>query len=111
MRANQPGADGVTLEFSGGRDTVTALAGAGNDTTKAQRILDALQAEFEVVTPRRNLPDDDPDKTVDPAAVHGEAMFWRGTDVVAREMIVDKVFLDGGLWHARIRNPNQGLPK
>jgi len=47
----------------------------------------------------RDLPDDEPTKTVDPAPVYGERMFWQGNganrELVSRATIVESVVWDG----------------
>ena len=66
-----------------------------NPAVIADKIKAVLQADLEVVQKVRDLPDDDPDKTTDPVATHGEAMFWRGTggnkDLVGRQAVIDSV--------------------
>ncbi len=47
----------------------------------------------------RDLPDDEPTKTVDPAPEFGERFFWEGRggnrNLVSRSTIVEDVFWDG----------------
>ena len=55
---------------------------------KQQVIQSTFQNFFDVRIPRVDLPDDEPDKTVDP---NTKRAFWDGTDIVYRTKKVTKV--------------------
>ena len=71
-----------------------------SDKTKVALVLKStLQAELETVHVVRDLPDEEPYKSVDPAPEWGEKFFWRGhgrnKELVARDTIVEDVTWDG----------------
>ncbi len=64
------------------------------DKTKTALVLkELLQEDLTVRIRLRDLPDDEPTKTVDPAPQFGERMFWEGRggnrDLVSRATIVE----------------------
>jgi len=85
--------DRVVLNVGGTVFTVLfSSLPAGSRATKGNALKLALQAFLDVRTPRASLPDDDPDKLVDPARA---GLFWQGTDLVARPVLVVNVIWDG----------------
>ncbi len=70
-----------------------------NNTKNALALKLALQEDLETRVALRDLPSDEPTKTVDPAAEFGELMFWEGNGinrvVVSRSTIVESVVWDG----------------
>ncbi len=58
-----------------------------------------LQKDLTTRTKLRDLPDDEPTKTVDPAPQFGERMFWEGhgakKELVTRSTIVEDCVWDG----------------
>lgn len=69
---------------------------------KASKIKTALQDLIDLRIPIASLPDDDPDKTTDPA---NDAMFWDGTDLVSRNCIVVSITWDGSNIISTLRVP------
>ncbi len=70
------------------------------DKTKTALVLKTLlQEDLTTRTRLRDLPDDEPTKTVDPVTEFGERMFWEGngrnTVVVSRSTIVEDCVWDG----------------
>jgi hypothetical protein len=70
------------------------------DKTKTALVLKTLlQEDLTTRTKLKDLPDDEPTKTVDPAPQFGERMFWEGNGakrvVVSRSTIVDDCVWDG----------------
>lgn len=70
------------------------------DKAKVALVLKELvQAELETVMRLRDLPDDEPTKTTDPAPQFGERFFWRGRgankELVSRDTIVEACVWDG----------------
>ena len=70
------------------------------DKTKVAITLKALVQEDLTTRIRlRDLPDDEPTKTVDPAPEYGERMFWEGRganrELVSRATIVESCVWDG----------------
>ena len=70
------------------------------DKTKVALVLKALlQEDLTTRTRLRDLPDDEPTKTVDPAPEFGERMFWEGRganrELVSRSTIVESCVWDG----------------
>ena len=70
------------------------------DKTKTALVLKTLLQEDLTTRIRlRDMPDDEPTKTVDPALEFGERMFWEGRggnrDLVGRSTIVESVVWDG----------------
>ena len=64
------------------------------DKTKTALVLkELLQEDLTTRIRLRDLPDDEPTKTVDPVATHGERMFWEGRganrELVSRATIVE----------------------
>ncbi len=79
------------------------------DKTKTALVLKELvQADLETAMRVRDLPDDEPTKTTDPAPEFGEAFFWRGNGinrvVVARDTIVEACVWDGERFVFTLRN-------
>lgn len=73
------------------------------DKTKTALVLKTLlQEDLTTRTKLRDLPDDEPTKTVDPAPQFGERMFWQGNGanrvVVSRSTIVDDCVWDGTVY-------------
>jgi hypothetical protein len=50
-----------------------------------------LQDQLDVRTRRTRLPQNDPDRSIDPALPH---LFWDGQDLVGREVTVERVVYD-----------------
>lgn len=78
------------------------------DKTKTALVLkDVLQADLDTTTRLRDLPDDEPTKTTDPAPEFGEQFFWRDHGinqvVVARDTIVEDCFWDGTVFVFALR--------
>ena len=70
------------------------------DKTKTAAVLKALlQEDLTIRVKLKDLPDDEPTKTVDPAPQFGERMFWEGhgrnKELVSRSTIVEDVTWDG----------------
>ncbi|KKM98374.1 hypothetical protein LCGC14_1158670 [marine sediment metagenome] len=70
------------------------------DKTKTAVVLKTLlQEDLTTRTKLKDLPDDEPTKTVDPALQFGERMFWEGHGankvVVSRSTIVESCVWDG----------------
>ncbi len=70
------------------------------DKTKVALVLKELIEEDLTFRQRvRDLPDDEPTKTVDPASEFGERMFWEGhgrnKELVSRSTIVESCVWDG----------------
>lgn len=81
-----------------GYDLLTDPRFQDADKAKVATVLKAAVQEDLTVRQRvRDLPDDDPDKTTDPAL--GERMFWEGRginrELVSRSTIVEDVTWDG----------------
>lgn len=64
----------------------------GNREAKAAALKVALQDWFDFRQPVVDLPDDDPDKTADPARPD---LFWDGGDLVGRGVVVMDVTITG----------------
>ncbi len=78
------------------------------DKTKLALTLKALVQEDLTTRIRlRDLPDDEPTKTVDPAPEFGERMFWEGRgakrELVSRSTIVERFEWDGQGWDHELR--------
>ncbi len=71
----------------------------GDKTKLALTLKTLLQEDLTTRTRLRDLPDDEPTKTVDPAPEFGERMFWEGNGrnrvVVSRSTIVQDCVWDG----------------
>ena len=70
------------------------------DKTKVALVLKELvQEDLTTRTLLRDLPDDEPNKTTDPAPEFGERMFWEGhgrnKELVSRSTIVEDCVWDG----------------
>ncbi len=69
------------------------------DKTKVAAVLKAVvQADLEVVILLRDLPDDEPTKTVDPAPEFGECFFWRGHGA-NRELVGVDTIVEDCVWN------------
>ena len=106
VRAVRAGADFVEIDDGGRVIRVTeADVPAGSKEKMAQAILALLQEQLTVRQRVRDLPDDDPDKSTDPA--RGEKLFWEGQDanreLVSRSVIVESVVWDGTRYHPALR--------
>lgn len=64
----------------------------GNRAAKEAALKVALQDWLDVRQPISDLPDDDPDKTTDPARPD---LFWDGGDLVGRGVLVTDVTITG----------------
>ena len=78
------------------------------DKTKTAIVLKTLlQEDLTTRTKLKDLPDDEPTKTVDPVTEFGERMFWDGHGankvVVSRSTIVEDCVWDGGQFVFTIR--------
>ena len=58
------------------------------------------QALADVRIPLADLPEDDPEKTTDPAT---NVEFWDGTDLVTRHILVESVWWDGEKYCCSLR--------
>ena len=79
------------------------------DKTKTALVLkELLQEDLTTRIRLRDLPDDEPTKTVDPVATHGERMFWDGRganrELVSRATIVESCVWDGKRFVFSLRN-------
>ncbi len=100
VRAISAGADFVEIDVGGRSLRVSeADVAPGSKNKMALAIRTLLQEQLTTRVKVRDLPNNDPDKTTDPVAVHGEAMFWEGAggnkDLVSRAVIVEDVVWDG----------------
>ena len=78
------------------------------DKTKVALVLKELVQEDLTTRIRlRDLPDDEPTKTVDPAPQFGERMFWEGhgrnKELVSRSTIVESCVWDGTVYAFTMR--------
>lgn len=76
------------------------------DKTKVALVLkELLQEDLTFRQLVRDLPDDDPDKTTDPAL--GERLFWEGNganrELVSRSTIVERFEWNGVAWDYELR--------
>lgn len=106
VRAVRAGADFVEINDGGRVHRVTeADVAPGSKENMAQAILALLQEQLTVRQRLRDLPDDDPDKTTDPA--RGEKLFWEGQnanrELVGRSVIVESITWDGGRYVPTLR--------
>ena len=81
-------------------DLINDVRFQGADKTKVALVLKELVQEDLTTRIRlRDLPDDEPTKTTDPAPEFGERMFWEGRganrELVSRSTIVQDCFWDG----------------
>ncbi len=78
-----------------------------NKTKVALVLKELLQEDLTVRIRLRDLPDDEPTKTVDPAPEFGERMFWEGhgknKELVSRSTIVERFEWDGQNWDHELR--------
>jgi hypothetical protein len=100
VRAVSAGADFVEIN-DGGRVSRVAESDVapGSKDKMALAIQSLLQEALTTRIRVRDLPDDEPTKTTDPAAEYGERMFWDGQginkSVVSHAVIVESVVWDG----------------
>ena len=78
------------------------------DKTKTAIVLKGLvQEDLTTRTRLRDLPDDEPTKTVDPESQFGERMFWEGRginrELVSRSTIVEDCVWDGAVYAFTMR--------
>ncbi len=75
----------------------------GSNALKSEDMKARLQNFLDVRIPLADLPDDDPDKTTDPARPD---LFWDKGDLVGRGCVITDVFWDGERFGVSIRRTN-----
>ncbi len=73
----------------------------------AEALKRAIQEDLTKRIPLRDFPNEDPAKIADPAATHGERMFWQGNgpnqELISRSTIVSEVYWGGTRFAIRLR--------
>lgn len=96
-RPGEPGSGVAVRVVHGGRvievtwSQIDTWSGDPGNEQKLETARGWLQDQLDVRTRRTRLPQNDPDRSIDPALPH---LFWDGQDLVGREVTVERVVYD-----------------